>query len=223
MTKPEDVVMDDVFGSANKAAPDADPVYATYKGTGHIRTFTHRMVDPYHLNLEDVDPVDCIHAICLLNRFTGHSIRPYSVGEHTLNLYQAVPSHLKKAALIHDWSEAYFNDIASPVKKQMLNYKRHEEEAQRIIFQKMGVDYKFSDELHDFDKRICANEMLQLFEPAFKHYLEPLPGVVIQKRDRDWRELRQHLAFIALREFDDIKPAEFDGFKQKFNPPQWDD
>ena len=213
---------DDVVGSAKAPAADADPVYATYKGTGHIRTFTNQMVDPYHLTVDDVDPVDCIHAISLLNRFTGHCIRPYSVGEHTLGLYAAVPEHLKKTALIHDWSEAYFNDIASPVKKMMLNYKRHEEEAQRIIFQKMGVDFKNLEELHDFDKRICANEMLSLFDPPFKHYLEPLPGIHIQQGDKDWRTVRQHLAFAVLEEFD-IEPGRFKGFKQSFNAPQWDD
>lgn len=213
---------DEVMGSATKPAPDADPVYQTYKGTGHIRTFTKRMVDPFHLQVEDIDPVDCVHAISLLNRFTGHSIRPYSVGEHTLGLYQAVEPHLKKTALIHDWSEAYFNDIASPVKKHMLNYKRHEEEAQRIIFRAMGVPFENLEELHDFDKRICANEMLTLFDPPFKHYLAPLPGVHIQQADKDWRTVRQHLAFLVLKEFD-IEPERFRGFQQSYNAPQWDD
>lgn len=213
---------DEVWGSAAAPAPDADPVYATYKGTGHIRTFTNQMVDPYHLKVEDIDPVDCIHAISLLNRFTGHCIRPYSVGEHTLGLYMAVPRHLRKTALIHDWSEAYFNDIASPVKKMMPTYKQHEENAQRIIFQKMGVDFKNLEELHDFDKRICANEMLSLFEPPFKHYLPPLPDVYIQKNDRDWRTIRQHLAYLAVKEFD-IEPDRFAGWNQSRSAPQIQD
>lgn len=210
MIKPEDVHI-------------PDPVYASYKGTGHIRTFTHRMVDPFRLEVTDIDPVDCIHSISLLNRFTGHSLRPYSVGEHTLNLYHAVPDHLQKAALIHDWSEAYFNDIASPVKKTMLNYKRHEEEAQRVIFKRMGVDFALTEELHSYDKRICASEMLHLFDPPFKHFLAPLPDVCISPVDMNWKSIRRSLANVAEAEFGLRWVDVFARFGQQYEPPQWDD
>lgn len=220
MRKPEDtqltgshadiIIMDDVSAPSSMLEN-----FNAYTGTGHIRVFSGRGVDPYSLQEIDIDPADCIHAISQINRFTGHALRPYSVGEHTINLCNAVPQHLKKAALIHDWSEAYFNDIASPVKKRMPEYKKDELAAQHVIFNRMGVDFKLLHELEPYDKRICANEMRDLFNPAFIHYLEPLSDVIISTNDVNWRSVRSQLAHLTYREFEFIVLSDFARFHKR--------
>lgn len=71
--------------------------------------------------LNIADPADIAHALALINRFTGHTSRPYSVAEHSLlvagfaEAAGATPV-VQLAALMHDAHEAYTGDVSSPVK-----------------------------------------------------------------------------------------------------------
>lgn len=67
------------------------------------------------------DILDIAHALSLINRFAGHTSRPYSVAEHSLLVADiaadagATPM-VQLAALMHDAHEAYLGDVISPVK-----------------------------------------------------------------------------------------------------------
>lgn len=125
-----------------------------------IRMFDGRMVDVLNLQRDDIRPKNFIHAICNLNRYTGHLPFPISVGLHSLRMAEIVPKHLRRTALIHDWSEACFNDIASPIKRTMGNYREYEDAAARVIFDAMGVPYELLRELKTFDVRIRQDERI---------------------------------------------------------------
>ena len=61
------------------------------------------------------------HSLSIINRFTGHATRPYSVAEHSLLVCDIVASnghsaHAQRAALMHDAHEAITGDVASPIK-----------------------------------------------------------------------------------------------------------
>lgn len=129
-----------------------------------IRTNDGRLVDLLNITKEDVIPEVLIHSICLLNRFTGHTRYPYSVGQHTLNLVNYVPDHLKMAAMIHDWQEAWFNDLASPLKRELPAYKSHEKLAGVVVASVMQVSPDHLEELDFYDKSIYANERDALFD-----------------------------------------------------------
>jgi hypothetical protein len=128
-----------------------------------IRTSDGRLVDPLKIKTEDVIPEVLIHSICQLNRFTGHAQWPYSVGMHTLNLVRYVPAHLRRAALVHDWQEAWFNDLASPLKAEMDRYKSFEKLAGKTVAFTMGVSFYELEELDYYDKAIYVNERNALF------------------------------------------------------------
>jgi hypothetical protein len=128
-----------------------------------IRTSDGRLVDPLNIKTDDVIPEVLIHSICQLNRFTGHAKHPYSVGMHTLNLVRYVPAHLRRAALVHDLQEAWFNDMASPLKAEMDDYKFYEKKAGDQVAEVMGVHRGELEELDYYDKAIYANERNALF------------------------------------------------------------
>lgn len=197
-------------------APTKSP--PVYKGTGEIRTYTGAMIDPFIITEDQVDPVDCIHALSQINRFTGHGLRPYSVMEHSIHLTEELPDELKQAAFIHDWSEAYFNDIARPVKKRFKEYKAHELEAQKVIFNAMSVDFDLLEEVDPYDKRICSDEMLALFDPPFRHYEEPL-GITISPHHGagDWLYIRSK----AWSMFQDLFPLQAKGVKPRWQTGEW--
>jgi hypothetical protein len=67
------------------------------------------------------DIEDIAHALSIIPRFTGHTCRPYSVGEHSLLVLAIVRAgghgvHTQMAALLHDAHEAYTNDLSTPAK-----------------------------------------------------------------------------------------------------------
>lgn len=61
------------------------------------------------------------HALALINRFTGHTSRPYSVAEHSVLVCDiaagmGLDAHGQMAALMHDAHEAYCGDVPTPIK-----------------------------------------------------------------------------------------------------------
>lgn len=115
---------------------------------GKIRTFTGKYVNPLDLKPDDVCIEDIAHHLSLICRFTGASPFHYSVAQHSVAVAGFMfANHGTKeaglAGLLHDASEAYLNDIASPVKHdpRMSFYREAEDRAERIIFTKFGLDH----------------------------------------------------------------------------------
>lgn len=89
--------------------------------TGGRKVWPTWPADPGEIHVDDI-----AHALSLLNRWTGHTYRPWSVAQHALivaEIVQAMAPDLALAALHHDSAEAYLGDMATPVKRQ-LNVRR---------------------------------------------------------------------------------------------------
>jgi hypothetical protein len=70
---------------------------------------------------------DIAHHLSMINRFTGATIRPYSVAEHSLLCADLAKRsgagvYLQMAALMHDAHEAYTTDMSSPAKVAVNEY-----------------------------------------------------------------------------------------------------
>lgn len=111
-----------------------------------IETFTGKQfyfLDPKE---EDVDITDIAHSLSMQCRYTGHSRNFYSVAEHSVAVADYLnhtynDKKLALAGLLHDASEAYLSDIASPVKQFLTGYSDMEERIQDIIAKKYEVDF----------------------------------------------------------------------------------
>src|SRR4051812_16341267 len=64
------------------------------------------------------------HALSNLCRYTGHSKRFYSVAEHCVLVSRLVDPRFAFEGLMHDASEAFCGDVASPLKKLLPGYAR---------------------------------------------------------------------------------------------------
>ncbi len=119
-----------------------------------MTTFTGFQVDPLNLNPNFVFIEDIAHALSNLCRYTGHTKRFYSVAQHSLVVMAALRevqlrsntpieapamNHGLADALLHDISEAYLGDMASPLKHSghMGVYVEAEKSMDRVL------DYKF--------------------------------------------------------------------------------
>ena len=153
-----------------------------------MKKFWPTSPDPKSICIEDI-----AHATARICRYTGHVQDFYSVAEHCVLMSRAIPQEFRKIALLHDASEAYMNDIASPIKQSLPDYKKIEDGVQKVIAEKFGIPYPFPAIVHEYDKRILMDERAQVigeFLPGWSHEYESLgitiPGWGYKKAEREY-------------------------------------
>ena len=125
-----------------------------------IETFTGKefhFLDPTH---EQIDIRDIAHSLAYTCRYTGHSRKFYSVAEHSILVSYLATDPL--AGLLHDASEAYITDIASPIKPHLSNYKELEDMIMGRIASKFGFDYPLDPDIKDCDSTQLKTEAKHL-------------------------------------------------------------
>lgn len=104
------------------------------------------------LDLAEPDPAsilieDIAHALSLEVRFSGHTLRPLSVAEHSLYVEALVAEHqvapaVRLGALLHDAHEAYVKDLPRPLKRLLGHaYLEVAARVDSIIFAKFRARY----------------------------------------------------------------------------------
>lgn len=113
---------------------------------GCIRTFSGLYVNPLAMRPEDIRIEDIAHHLSNICRYTGACPQNYNVAQHSWLVSDRLDARcasreLQLAGLLHDAGEAYFNDIASPVKKdpRMKWYRDLEHETTKMIFGVFGL------------------------------------------------------------------------------------
>jgi 5'-deoxynucleotidase YfbR-like HD superfamily hydrolase len=89
-----------------------------------ILTCTGRMVPLTEWFEPDINEIAV--SLSRLARFNGHTTLgyfPYSVAQHSVMVSHMVPQHLALAGLLHDSTEAYLGDFATPLKNLLPDYK----------------------------------------------------------------------------------------------------
>lgn len=96
---------------------------------------------------DEIKITDIAHALSNNCRFVGQCSRFYSVAEHSWHvarLLDGCPLVAQLAGLLHDASEAYITDVASPVKQHMPEYVKMED----VIMEAIAKRYDFEYPLH---------------------------------------------------------------------------
>ncbi len=112
-------------------------------------------------NPEEIDIEDIATALGNNCRYTGQSKSFYSVAEHSVAVCELSGNTLE--GLLHDASEAYLQDIASPVKAYLSNYKELEHGVMCAVSKKFGFQYPYG-------KKIKFADVVQLSTEA-RHLL----------------------------------------------------
>lgn len=116
-----------------------------------IQTFTGKVIDLGLVTEEDIDILDIAHALSLINRYTGHTIAPYSVAQHSVHVSRLVADEHALWGLLHDASEAYLGDVSRPLKSMLPDYKRLEEMVQRAIADRFALGWPIPAEVKAAD------------------------------------------------------------------------
>ncbi len=117
-----------------------------------IRTFMGKMVDPFNPDPDQITLVDIAHSLSNLCRWNGHTMKYYSVAEHSIFVQNMVQSREDKvAAMLHDASEAYISDVTRPVKHRLKNYFDVEYDLMIAISRKFNFQYPLSQSVKEAD------------------------------------------------------------------------
>jgi hypothetical protein len=149
---------------------------------------------------EEIKINDIAGALSKMCRFGGHSKRFYSVAEHCVLMSRAATTPFKRAALLHDASEAYLVDIPRPVKPMLANYSLIEDKIMQTIAFKFGFVWPLQKEVKILDSAILADEQAQVMVPidhAWDNMQEPL-GISLEFWSPDKAEAEFLSQYIRL-------------------------
>lgn len=127
-----------------------------------IQVISGQYIDPLNPDTERINIEDIAHALSNVCRFTGHVREFYSVAQHSVLVSYVVPKEFALAGLMHDASEAYLADIASPVKPHLSSYYDIEEALMSVIAEKFGFDWPMHPEVRKADLILLATEKRDL-------------------------------------------------------------
>ena len=150
------------------------------RGAGWIQTYTGRHYWPHDPRPDDVSIIDIAHVLSNLCRYTGHSLRFFSVAEHSVHVSRLVPAPLALHGLLHDASEAYCGDMAKPTKTGLPDYQTMEAKNHAAISKHFGLPEEMPKEIHEADLLMLHCERAQLMKSGSCWMHEPpaiLPDV----------------------------------------------
>ena len=161
----------------NIPMPDDPARVGTRSGRKFSFLETLETGDPNEIYLRDI-----AWSLAQINRFNGHAKFPYSVGLHSILVSRIVPAKYALCGLMHDATEAYLGDVASPLKRELPAYKTLEFECWRRIASKFKLPEIMPDEVHRADKQALALER-RILVPQDRSRWAMLRGYGAPRRD----------------------------------------
>lgn len=91
-------------------------------------------------------------------RFTGALAKHYSVGQHSVICSYVGPPERALERLMHDSSEFVMNDLNSPLKALIPQYKALEKKVEKEIFSRYGLKFPMHSSTKLADNQVFAAE-----------------------------------------------------------------
>jgi 5'-deoxynucleotidase YfbR-like HD superfamily hydrolase len=128
------------------------------------------VVDPLRLDPAQIKLYDIAFSLSMQCRFTGHCSSFYSVAEHSLRVSSLLRLEMDRPdaalwGLLHDAAEAYFGDLARPLKANTHmghEFDRLEKRALRPIAKKFGLCWPMPECVRRADAIMLAVELRDL-------------------------------------------------------------
>ena len=148
-----------------------------------IQTYSGRKFYPLDPHIDSIVIQDIAHALAMQCRFTGHCKFHYSIAQHSVLVSYLVSDQDKLHALLHDASEAYVCDMASPLKRsgQFEEYKKIEKRLQNTIYRRFNLNEEEPKSVKTADLLMLSTEaqtLLAPIHPEWKLPVNPLPMLI---------------------------------------------
>jgi len=155
---------------------------------GYMTTFSGKHFYPLSPDKSMFHLEDMARGLSHENRACGQTTLPMTVAQHSVNVARILrklgySTRIQFIGLNHDDSEAYIKDIPSPLKEWLPDYKKVEEEVQRVAYEWAGLGIVTEEEyapVHMVDKMVFPVEA-KFFMPQARHEIDPrLADMVIE-------------------------------------------
>jgi len=117
-------------------------------------------IKPFHPTCKNIDLEVVAIALTRIKRFFGQT--KLSVAQHSVNMARVFMylgnDEYAKQALLHEVSEAFMGDLASPLKQAFPLFKEIEESLIKKTFKCYGLNYPMAQDVHTLDKQIMIYE-----------------------------------------------------------------
>lgn len=165
-----------------------------------IQTYSEVVFHPFSPTPDMVNVADIAHACALNCRFNGHLKTHYSVAQHcvlaaNIIMEQTNDPVLSLWGLLHDASEAYIADLASPIKKGIPGYKETENGIQAAVIAKYKLPETEPAIVKEVDLRLLVTEARDLMPRSWllrhgwKYNAEPYTQFTID--GWEWQKAEQ--------------------------------
>lgn len=150
-----------------------------------IRLISGQMFDYNNPGANEVDIEDIAIALSHICRFAGHLPYHYSVAQHLYNTSMIVPSAHAFTALLHDTSEAFTNDIPTPLKVAVPAFKDLEIRIESEMGKRFGFEFPYPPEVKYADLQMLMAEKIHI-KKDFSHWacldgveMPPLENIIL--------------------------------------------
>lgn len=149
-----------------------------------IQTYSGRRFNPTNPVPGAIVIQDIAHSLSNICRFTGHCSSFYSVAQHSVLVSYLCNQENALHGLLHDGSEAYCQDIASPIKKtiEFAAYRAVETKLQHAIYKRFRLSIEEPPDVKKADLLLLATEARDLMAPLRLDWdlnIRPLPFKII--------------------------------------------
>ena len=138
--------------------------------SGHLFDYSR----PHECPVEIGDIAAALSKIC---RFAGHIHQFYSVAQHAVNVSRIVPCQHALSGLLHDTSEAFTNDLPTPLKAAVPVFKELEIRIESAMADRFGFSYPLPDAVKTADLQMLAIEK-EMLKRDYSHW-SVLDGIEI--------------------------------------------
>ena len=146
------------------------------KENSWMQTYSGKQFYAFEPTVDSICINDIAHALSNLCRYNGHTKKFYSVAEHSIHVSNLLAvnndKEIMKIGLMHDAAEAYLTDVPTPIKIHLPIIKEMEDNIERVIFEKFGLQYPMTPQIKQADMVMLATEKEVLMGP------EPAPWVL---------------------------------------------
>jgi hypothetical protein len=144
-----------------------------------------------------VDILDIAHSLAITNRYNGHTHVPYSVAQHSCLVHDYLPEHRQAEGLLHDATEAYLGDVATPLKLCLPEYEKLEDSLWVHLSTVFDLPPAMSPEVREADRRALMTERrdLMVCTPATQGwgYTDVIPW---QRKVKPWGWAKSEREFL---------------------------
>lgn len=119
---------------------------------------------PWKPRPQDIRAEDIAWSLSMICRYGGHVPFRWTVAQHSMVASDLCDRPEQKRVLLHDASEAYCNDIISPQKKGLPQYREMEELWHKAIAEKFNLPYPHDEIVHAADHAAYELEQFWLFQ-----------------------------------------------------------